>query len=150
MRPFKAFVAAIRGQWHDEAFRATLVLLLGLLIAGTLVYPVLEGWSFVDSLYFSVVTLATVGYGDIAPATDLGKLFTVLYILTGVGVLVVFASRVVNAMVTDRSAGIRQREERVREHNLDEHHLEELHGSATADPAATPDEAADPPRSPEH
>jgi hypothetical protein len=137
MRPFKAFVAAIRGQWHDEAFRATLVLLLGLLVAGTLVYPLLEGWSFVDSLYFSVVTLATVGYGDIHPVTDLGKLFTVLYILTGVGVLVVFASRVVNAMVTDRSEGIRRREERFQERH---------HGHADPSGAgAVPDAPLDPP-----
>jgi voltage-gated potassium channel Kch len=112
MRPFKAFVSAIRGQLDDDAFRATLVLLVGLLLAGTLIYPVLEGWSMVDSLYFSVVTLATVGYGDIHPVTDLGKLFTVLYILAGVGVLVVFASRVVNVMVSQRSESGRQREAR--------------------------------------
>lgn len=109
MRPFKAFVSAIRGQLDDDAFRATLVLLVGLLVAGTVVYPVLEGWSILDSLYFSVVTLATVGYGDFHPVTDLGKLFTVLYILTGVGVLVVFASRVVNVMVTQRAENARTR-----------------------------------------
>jgi voltage-gated potassium channel Kch len=136
MRPFKAFVRAIRGQLHDEAFRATLVLLVGLLVAGTLIYPILEGWSFVDSLYFSVVTLATVGYGDLHPTTDIGKLFTVLYILSGVGVLVVFASRVVNGMVTDRSEGIRQREERYRER----HHL----GASDAD-AVTTDTPEGPP-----
>lgn len=119
MRPFKAFADAIRDQLHDDAFRATLVLLLGLLAAGTLVYPVLEGWTPIDSLYFSVVTLATVGYGDIHPVTDLGKLFTILYILSGVGVLVVFASRVVNAMVTDRSNAIRMREERREERRSD-------------------------------
>jgi hypothetical protein len=39
-------------------------------------------------VYFSVTTLATVGLGDLAPATDAGELFTVMYILTGVGILV--------------------------------------------------------------
>jgi hypothetical protein len=138
MRPFKSFLVAIRAQLHDEAFRATLVLLIGLLATGTLIYPVLEGWSLVDSLYVSVVTLATVGYGDIHPVTDLGKLFTVVYILTGVGVLVVFASRVVNTMVTTRSEGIRHREERFRERHPSAH-------SHTTDPA---DPSIDPPADP--
>ena len=102
MRPFKAFVAAIRGQWHDEAFRATLVLLVGLLVAGTLVYPLLEGWSFVDSLYFSVVTLATVGYGDLSPATPAGKLFTMAYIMVGIGLLAGFANAVAKRWVDRR------------------------------------------------
>lgn len=49
-----------------------------------------EGWRWIDALYFSVTTLATVGLGDLAPQTDAGKLFTVMYILTGVGLLVSF------------------------------------------------------------
>jgi ABC-type microcin C transport system permease subunit YejB len=112
MRVFKDFVEAVRAQMDDDAFRATLFLFLALLIAGTIIYTVLEGWSLLDSLYFCVVTLATVGYGDLYPTTDLGKAFTILYILTGVGVLVVFASRVVNTMVDRRSEVVRERRER--------------------------------------
>jgi hypothetical protein len=59
---------------------------------GTVVYTVLEAWSPVDALYFSVVTLATVGFGDLAPTTDAAKLFTVGYILAGVGIIAAFAS----------------------------------------------------------
>jgi len=118
MRPFKAFVQAIRHQLDDDAFRATLVLLVGLLLAGTLVYSFLEGWSLVDALYFSVVTLATVGYGDLHPTTDVSKLFTIMYMLTGIGVLVVFAGRVVDGMVSDRSEVIHEREERRRARGL--------------------------------
>jgi hypothetical protein len=114
MRPFKDFIQAVRVQMDDDAFRATLFLFLGLLGVGTLVYSVLEGWSLLDALYFCVVTLATVGYGDLHPVTDLGKAFTILYILTGVGVLVVFASRVVNTMVDHQSAVVRERRERRR------------------------------------
>ena len=115
MRVFKDFVEAVRAQMDDDAFRATLFLFVGLLVAGTLVYSILEGWSPLDSLYFSVVTLATVGYGDLHPVTDLGKAFTIVYILTGVGVLVVFASRVVNTMVDRRSEVVHERRERHRE-----------------------------------
>jgi hypothetical protein len=59
---------------------------------GTVVYHFLEGWSFLDSLYFSVVTLATVGFGDLTPTTDLAKLFTVGYITVGIGIVAAFAS----------------------------------------------------------
>ena len=52
----------------------------------------LEGWSLLDSLYFSVVTLATVGFGDLTPTTDLAKLFTVGYITVGIGIVAAFAS----------------------------------------------------------
>lgn len=62
------------------------------LATGTVVYSLLEGWSLVDSLYFSVVTLATVGFGDLHPTTEVAKLFTVAYILTGVGIIAAFAS----------------------------------------------------------
>ena len=115
MRVFKDFVEAVRAQMDDDAFRATLFLFVGLLVAGTVVYSILEGWSPLDSLYFSVVTLATVGYGDLHPTTDLGKAFTIVYILTGVGVLVVFASRVVNTMVDRRSEVVHERREIRRE-----------------------------------
>lgn len=63
-----------------------------LLAIGTVVYMVLEGWSALDSLYFCVVTLATVGFGDYTPTTDLAKLFTIAYIIGGIGILATFVS----------------------------------------------------------
>jgi voltage-gated potassium channel len=62
------------------------------LVIGTIVYSILEGWSLLDSLYFSVVTLATVGFGDLHPTTDPAKLFTIVYIFTGIGILAGFVS----------------------------------------------------------
>ena len=59
---------------------------------GMVVYHVLEGWGWIDCLYFAVVTLATVGFGDLHPTNDPAKLFTVAYILTGVGILAAFVS----------------------------------------------------------
>jgi hypothetical protein len=70
---------------------------LAVLTVGTLVFRELEGWSLVDSLYFSVVTLATIGYGDLTPTTSTAKLFSIVYILIGVGVLGVFISAVSHA-----------------------------------------------------
>jgi len=57
---------------------------------GTVFYHFVEGWRWVDSYYFSVVTLATVGFGDLAPKTDLGKIFTTFYIFSGVGMLAAY------------------------------------------------------------
>ena len=58
-----------------------------LILVGTIVYGVLEDWSWVDSLYFSVVAVTTVGFGDLTPSTDGSKLFTVLYVLSGISII---------------------------------------------------------------
>jgi len=65
-----------------------LMLVAGLvLLVGVMFYVSVEQWSLVDAVYFCVVTLGTVGYGDITPTTDAGKLFTVFYIIVGLGVI---------------------------------------------------------------
>lgn len=60
-------------------------LLLVLLLGGMLGYNRLEGWRYLDALYFSAYTLTTVGYGDFVPKTDMGKIFTIGYVFFGVG-----------------------------------------------------------------
>lgn len=82
----------IRSLARDPEGKVLIVAVIGVLVVGTFVYSALERWSLLDSLYFSVVTLATVGFGDLTPTTSLGKLFTVGYILTGVGIIATFAS----------------------------------------------------------
>jgi len=63
------------------------VLLLGI---ATVVYHILEGWGWVDSFYFSSVAVTTVGFGDLTPSTSGSKLFTVFYVLTGIGVVTTY------------------------------------------------------------
>ena len=84
----------IRAVFRDPEGKLILASVATLLGVGTVVYSVLEHWSLLDSLYFSVVTLATVGYGDLTPTTDIAKLFTIGYILTGIGIVAAFASEV--------------------------------------------------------
>jgi voltage-gated potassium channel len=84
----RRFVRALRDAWRsDEAFRVLLALVLSLLLSGTIFFTLVEGWSVLDSFYFSVTTLTTVGFGDPAPATAAGKIFTILYIFVGLGVI---------------------------------------------------------------
>lgn len=64
-----------------------LLVLLSVLSIGAVFYHYVENLSWLDSIYFCVVTLATVGYGDITPQTDAGKIFTIFYILIGVGII---------------------------------------------------------------
>jgi voltage-gated potassium channel len=81
----------IRG---NPQFRSLMFLVLLMLLAGTVFYSLEEGWSVVDAFYFSVTTLTTVGLGDLAPETTIGKLFTVVYIFAGLGIIVGFIDTV--------------------------------------------------------
>ena len=63
---------------------------LGLLAVGTVTYRLLEDCSWVDSMYFSVVAVTTVGFGDLTPSTDASKLFTVVYILSGITIITTY------------------------------------------------------------
>ena len=84
----------------ERPSRARLVfiflLIVIILLTGSIFYYYVENWRFIDALYFSTFTLTTIGYGDITPQTDAGKIFTIFYILLGVGVvlygLYIFAS----------------------------------------------------------
>lgn len=48
---------------------------------------IFEQWSIVDSLYFGTVVFTTIGYGDLSPSTDGGRLFTIFFALYGIGIL---------------------------------------------------------------
>jgi hypothetical protein len=60
---------------------------VALIATGTVVYHWLEDWSWVDSFYFSVVAVTTVGFGDLSPTSDGAKLFTVAYIVIGISLI---------------------------------------------------------------
>tara|TARA_B100000925_G_scaffold87899_1_gene63355 strand:+ start:5227 stop:5520 length:294 start_codon:yes stop_codon:yes gene_type:complete len=74
----------------DKSYRNLLLTTNFFIALGTVVYHHIEGWSWLDSLYFSVITLTTIGYGDFSPQTDLGKIFTLLYIVVGVALILGF------------------------------------------------------------
>lgn len=57
-----------------------------LVVIGTAGYMLIEGWPFLDSIYMTVTTVATVGFGEIHPLSNAGRVFTLFLIVTGVSV----------------------------------------------------------------
>ena len=55
-----------------------------MIFVGATIYHYLEGWDWLDSFYFVVITLTTIGYGDFVPTKDITKLITIFYGMNGV------------------------------------------------------------------
>lgn len=88
---------------RDPEFRSLTFLVLVTLLGGTIFYSLEEGWSVVDAFYFSVTTLTTVGLGDLAPETTMGKLFTVVYIFAGIGIILGFIDAISKESLRNRT-----------------------------------------------
>jgi hypothetical protein len=95
----------LRGVWlalGDADVRALLGLTLSLTVGAAFFYHWVEGWRLLDAAYFAVVTMATVGYGDFAPKTDAGKLFTIAYLFCGIGLFVATVTALAERILAQR------------------------------------------------
>jgi len=72
-------------KFHRRMFYIVFVILI-FLFGGATYYYYIENWRYLDALYFSAYTMTTVGYGDITPKTDAGKIFTIFFMFAGVGI----------------------------------------------------------------
>jgi hypothetical protein len=81
--------------------------LIAVMLTGSLGFMMTEGLSFYDSIYFSVVTVATVGYGDIHPVTVKGKMLAIILIVTGVSTFLGVIANATELLLSKREKEIR-------------------------------------------
>ena len=87
---------------NKDKIKVALFGLLIIIIVGTLGYHLIEGWNFLESLYTTIQTISTVGYGDYTPQTWEGKLFTIILIIFGVGTMLYTVGMLAETMVEGR------------------------------------------------
>ena len=72
---------------YHRRLRYIILMIFILFFGGAIFYHSVEKWRYIDSFYFAATTMTTVGFGDVSPKTDIGKLFTIFYIFTSVGMV---------------------------------------------------------------
>lgn len=106
MRPLaniRNLVRSVYRALRDPDVQVVVTLALTVISVATVFYWFVEGWSLLDAAYFSVVTIATVGFGDLAPKTVLGKLFTIGYVFTGIGIFAAAVSAIARSALKSTS-----------------------------------------------
>lgn len=98
--------------------------LAGVVLTGTVGYHLIERFSWLDSLYLTVITLATVGYGDVAPLTPQGRFFTILLIFAGLLSVAYIVNRFTEALVQGYfQQNLRERRQRNVFEKLNQHYI---------------------------
>ena len=87
----------------------SLILLFAVVIVGTIGYRLIESWSFLDSLYMVIITLFTVGFQEVHALSPLGKVFTIVIIVVGVGVAVYAGTQLVEIIIEGEILGYGRR-----------------------------------------
>ncbi len=101
------------------------IALLAVLVAGTTGYVVIEGWSVFDAAYMTVVTMTTVGYGEVRPLSQAGRAFNLFVMLGGVGLMLYILTVTVQAVVEDEvlKGLFRRRRMRAMIEALEQHYI---------------------------
>jgi voltage-gated potassium channel len=97
---------------------------LAVIIVGTVGFTLIEGWGLLDSLYMTVITIFTVGYGEVHPLSHGGVIFTLVLIVGGVGTILYGIGRMVEFVIDGQLSGVfRRRAVRRRVDKLDSHFI---------------------------
>jgi voltage-gated potassium channel len=102
---FRSLRRAVGAVMRDPETKALPLVAGALLLTGTIFFWRTEDWTIIQALYFSVVTLTTVGYGDLHPTSAGTQIFTIIYILTGLGVFVALLASVAEKYIEQKSEG---------------------------------------------
>lgn len=79
--------------------RIAVIVLFGVVLTGTVGYAVIEGWSVLDSLYMTITSITTVGFGEVHPLSPAGRIFTIFIIAGGVSASAYALGSIVEFMV---------------------------------------------------
>lgn len=94
----KRLVTALIHAFKEKEFQVLFFLILLTLVSGSIFYSTVENLAVLDALYFSVMTLTTVGDDSFTPSTTFGKLFTMVYAIAGIGLMFGFISKIAFSM----------------------------------------------------
>jgi len=94
--------------------RVILALLITVIAGGTAFFHYVEGWSWLDSYFFTVITLSTVGYGNLVPVTAIGMIGTTILIMIGLGIFAVAIQQFGFYAVRHRENKVRAKQESAR------------------------------------
>jgi len=86
----------------DKKFILFVSLGFSIVFVGTIGYMLIEGWSFLNSLYMTIITITSVGYGEIAPLSVSGKIFTIVLIVIGLSIILYIIGFLVEETIEGR------------------------------------------------
>ena len=120
------FRPKLRDFYRNPLLRLRLALLLGfsLLAGGTVGYMGLEHYGFLDALFMTVITLGSVGYGEVKPLTTAGEIFTIILILVGLGTAAWLFTTIIETFVSEQTLLLLSRKRMTRMVNrLKDHYI---------------------------
>jgi Trk K+ transport system NAD-binding subunit len=108
----------------QRQLRFALVAFLIIIPLGVVGFMYFEGISFVEALYVTIITLSTIGYGDITPATDAGRLFVVGFVISGLSVFAFAGQAFLQVLTSPALRIVRQRRQTQRQiAELESHYI---------------------------
>lgn len=116
----------VRSAFNDpvRGFQLSILTLVIIVVCATTIYMLLEGMSLTDALYMTLITISTVGFGEVRPLSPVGRVFTMVLILLGVGVVTTTISNAIGIVLGPRLwLSIRQRTMERVVMNIENHYI---------------------------